>query len=147
MNPEPVNPIETVQHIYAAFGRQDIGSILDAMSDDVVWEYAYDTAAHAEAHAAIAWLLPRRGKDGVLGFFQALGAGLAIRHFEVTAVLGEGTRVVALVDLDAEVTQTGQSIRERDEVHIWHFDAAGKVIRFRHASDTLQHYRAATRQR
>jgi uncharacterized protein len=140
VNPEPVNPIETVKHIYAAFGRQDIDSILDAMSDDVAWEYAYDAAALG----AVPWLLPRRGKDGVLGFFQALGAGLAIRHFEVTAVLGEGTRVVALVDLDAEVMQTGQAIRERDEVHVWHFDAAGKVVRFRHASDTLQHYRAAT---
>jgi ketosteroid isomerase-like protein len=140
LNSSPVNPIETVKHIYAAFGRQDIGAILDAMSDDVAWEYAYD----AGAMNAVPWLLPRRGKQGVLGFFQALGAGLSIQHFEVTAVLGEGTRVVALIDLDAQVTQTGRSIRERDEVHVWHFDAAGKVVRFRHASDTLQHHLAAT---
>jgi ketosteroid isomerase-like protein len=139
-----VTPIETVKRIYAAFGRQDIGTILEALSDDVVWEYAYDTAAHVEAHGGIPWLLPRRGKDGVLGFFKALGAGLRIQHFEVTAVLGEGTRVVALIDLDAEVAHTGRPIVERDEPHIWHFDAAGKVIRFRHASDTLQHQRAAT---
>lgn len=139
-NGNPVNPIETVKHIYAAFGRQDIRSILDALSDDVAWEYAYD----AGAMQAVPWLSPRRGKDGVIAFFQALGAALSIGHFEVTAVLGEGTRVVALIDLDAQVTKTGHTIRERDEAHVWHFDAAGKVIRFRHASDTLQHYRAAT---
>lgn len=139
-NRSPINPIETVKHIYAAFGRGDVQSILDAVSDDVAWEYAYEAAAVS----AVLWLTPRHGKPGVLGFFQALGAGLSIQHFEVTAVLGEGTRVVALFDLDAEVKATGQTIRERDEVHVWHFDAAGKVIRFRHAADTLQHFRAAT---
>jgi ketosteroid isomerase-like protein len=116
-----------------------MGAIVDAMSDDVVWEYAYDAAALA----AVPWLQPRRGKEGVGAFFQALAAGLRIQHFEVTAVLGEGTRVVALIDLDAEVVKTGRPIRERDEVHVWHFDAAGKIIRFRHGSDTLQHHRAA----
>lgn len=138
-----MNYIETVKGIYSAFGRQDIGAIVHAMSDDVVWEYAYDAAAHA----AVPWLLPRRGKEGVLAFFQALGSGLRIQHFAVNAVLGEGSRVVALIDLDAEVAQTGARVCERDEVHVWHFDPTGKVIRFRHASDTLQHYRAATASR
>ena len=59
-----------------------------------------------------------------------------------TPWLADERRAVALLDLDATVTRSGRRISERDEVHIWHFDAAGKVIRFRHAVDTLQHYRA-----
>jgi ketosteroid isomerase-like protein len=135
-----MNPIETVKGIYAAFGRGDIPAIVDAVSEDVVWEYAYA----ADTHSVIPWLTPRRAKTGVFGFFQALGAGLTVERFELNAVLGEGSRVVALVDLDAVVKNTGVRIVERDEVHVWYFDAAGKVVRFRHASDTLQHFRAVT---
>jgi ketosteroid isomerase-like protein len=133
-----MSPIETVKGIYAAFGRGDIPAILAVMAEDVVWDYAYT----AETHSVIPWLAPRRGKTGVLDFFQALGAGLSIERFELNAVLGEGSRVVALVDLDAVVKSNGARITERDEVHVWNFDAAGKVSRFRHASDTLQHFRA-----
>jgi ketosteroid isomerase-like protein len=138
-----MSPIQIIQHVYASFGQRDIPAILAVMSDDVVWEYAYS----AETHAAIPWLAPRQGKAGVLAFFQALGAGLQIERFRVNAVLAEGNLVVALVDLDGRVTSTGAPIVERDEVHIWHFDAAGRVARFRHASDTLQHFRAVSAMR
>lgn len=47
--------------------------------------------------------------------------------------------VVALIDLEATVKETGKRIVERDEVHIWHFDEAGKVVRFRHCVDIYQH--------
>ena len=42
--------------------------------------------------------------------------------------------------LDATVRGTGQRVVEVDEVHIWHFDANGKVIRFRHRADTHLHW-------
>jgi hypothetical protein len=31
---------------------------------------------------------------------------------------------------------------EEDEVHIWHFDEQGRVVRFRHRLDTLLHKEA-----
>jgi ketosteroid isomerase-like protein len=40
---------------------------------------------------------------------------------------------------EASVRSTGRRIVEEDEVHIWHFDRAGKVTRFRHRADTHQH--------
>lgn len=126
---------ETVVSIYAAFQRQDVAAILEHLSDDVVWEYAY-------APGIAPWLEPRRGKAGAVEFFRALGGELRMEAFAVNAVLADEHRAVALIDIDAQVTRTGRRIRERDEVHIWHFDAAGKVVRFRHAADTLQHYRA-----
>lgn len=42
----------------------------------------------------------------------------------------------------AQVRKTGRRIVEREEPHVWHFDAGGKVARFRHAADTLQQHRA-----
>jgi len=128
---------KTVESIYAAFQQRDVATISSHISDDVVWEYAY-------APGIAPWLEPRRGKAGVVEFLKALGTELHITAFTVNAVLADASRAVALIDLDATVTRSGRPISERDEVHIWHFDAAGKVIRFRHAADTLQHYRALT---
>lgn len=50
--------------------------------------------------------------------------------------------VVVLVDLDVTVKATGERIVEENEGHVWHFDGAGKVIRFRHLVDSFQHAQA-----
>lgn len=129
-----MNNVDTVRGIYAAFGRQDVGWIVERLAEDVEWDYAY-------AGSTVPWLEPRRGRQGALEFFGAL-AGLTFSRFEVTHVLGDGPVVVALLDVDATVTATGRTIRERDEVHVWHFDEQRRVRKFRHAADTLQHHRA-----
>jgi uncharacterized protein len=126
--------LATVQSIYAAFGRGDIPAILATLADDVEWEYG-GTATD------VPWLQPRRGPTEVVGFFESLAA-IEFRHFAPTTLLESGTVVVALVQLEAVVKATGIAVSEVDEVHIWHFDAAGKVARFRHRADTLQHHRA-----
>jgi uncharacterized protein len=130
-----MNPSETVREIYAAFAAQDIPAIMQRVAEDVEWEYAYTTDE-------IPWLAPRRGLQGVLSFSQALQAGLSLKNLQVNAMLGQDDVVIALIDLEAVVTITGRTILECDEVHIWRFDERGKVARFRHASDTLQHFRA-----
>jgi hypothetical protein len=50
--------------------------------------------------------------------------------------------VVALIEAEAVVKKTGRRIVESPEVHLWHFDAQGRVVRFRHAVDTHQHVTA-----
>jgi hypothetical protein len=40
------------------------------------------------------------------------------------------------------VKKTGKKVTEEDEVHIWHFNDAGKITRFRHCVDTHQHVQA-----
>jgi hypothetical protein len=50
--------------------------------------------------------------------------------------------VVALIDLAFVVKETGIAVEEEGEVHIWHFDADGKVARFCHKLDTYQHWAA-----
>ena len=128
--------VAVVQSIYEAFGRGDIPAILEKLSDNIDWEYAYRAAPHP-----VPWLQPRAGKAGVAQFFQSLDA-LEFNQF-TPKVLLEGTDlVVALIDLQVKVKQTGRPIVEQDEAHIWHFDSAGKVVRFRQCADTYQHMRA-----
>jgi len=46
--------------------------------------------------------------------------------------------LIALIDIEATVKETGKRIVESDEAHIWQFDEAGTVVRFWHCADTYQ---------
>jgi ketosteroid isomerase-like protein len=120
--------------MYAAFGKGDVPAILERLSETVEWEYgAGDTE--------VPWLKLRRGRAGAAEFFSSL-AGLEITKFAPKTFLEAPGVVVVLLDLEGVVKATGKRIVEEDEVHIWHFDAAGKVARFRHRADTQQHLAA-----
>jgi ketosteroid isomerase-like protein len=126
--------IEKVQSIYAAFGRGDVPAILAHLAEDVEWEYGHNSTQ-------VPWLQPRRGRTAVGGFFQAL-ADLDISAFQPKTFLESGNVVVVLLDLEATVRSTGRPVVEVDEVHIWYFNDAGQVGRFRHRADTHQHQAA-----
>ena len=130
---------DTVRSIYAAFGRGDVPAILEVLADDVDWDFA-----HAP-DLGVPYLVPRRGRQAVLGFFQAVADTLELRRFEITDVLGDGPVVVALATVEWIVKPTGKPLREADEAHVWRFDARGKVARFRHGVDTHAHVRAFQR--
>jgi uncharacterized protein len=123
--------VQTVRSMYDSFGKQNIPAILECLADDVEWEYAYPDTP-------VPWLKPRRGRHGAGEFFQSLAA-LDFKRFEVKSVVADGNLVIAIVSLDAVVRATGKHIVEMDEVHLWHFDDRGRVNRFRHVADTLQH--------
>jgi len=125
---------DVVRRIYDAFGRGDVAGILGHLDDDVEWEYGVNSTS-------VPWLQPRRGRDTVPGFFEALGSAVDFQRFEPKELLESGDVVVALVDLTFTVRATGRQVVEVDEAHIWRF-ADGRVIRFRHRSDTHQHQRA-----
>jgi hypothetical protein len=119
---------ETIQDIYQAFGTGDIPRILGYLSPSVEWEYG-------KISTDVPWLQPRRGSADVAHFFAALQA-LEFHSFVPKHVLSSGNIVVSLVDVDVTVKATGRRFLEEDEVHIWHFDSAGKIVRFRHRADT-----------
>lgn len=127
----------TVQQIYAAFGRGDVPAIIEAMADDVDWEYGGATAD-------VPWLQPGRGRAAVAAFFQALGTHLDFKSFTVNDILAGPNLVVGLVSFEATVKGTGRAFGEIDEAHIWRFDDRGRVARFRHAANTHAHARAWT---
>lgn len=128
--------VQTVQEIYAAFGRGDVPAILAHLADDVDWEWG-------RADIGVPWLQPRRGREAVGGFFESLAA-LEITKFRPTHFMqsDDGSIVIALIDLDGKVKATGKPIADAEEVHVWHFGPDGKVTRFRHGVDTHAHYLA-----
>lgn len=48
---------QTVQNIYAAFGKGDMPAILDQLTDDIDWEYGYRRAPNP-----VPWLQPKENK-------------------------------------------------------------------------------------
>ena len=127
--------LKTVQSIYEAFAKGDVPTILGHLAENVEWEYGI-------VSTNVPWLQPRQGRTEVTKFFQAL-ADFEIQKFEPKTFLENGDVVVVLIDLEATVRSTKRRIMEEDEVHIWHFDAKGKVSRFRHRADTFQHWAAS----
>src|SRR2546430_534774 len=119
---------DTIRAIYAAFERGDVPSILSSLSENVEWEYG-------STLTEIPWFKPRRGRQAVAGFFEALGA-LDIHKFERKTFLSTENIVVVLFDIDCTIKANGVRVTEEDQVHIWYFDKAGKATRFRHRVDT-----------
>lgn len=125
---------DTVQEMYAAFGRGDVPAILERLDPDIDWEYN-------GSPTEVPWLQPRQGRTGAAEFFQSLGE-LEFHRFEPKAILADGNLVVALVDAEVTVRKTGLRADEHEEVHLWHFGDDGRVTRFRHRCDTLKQLRA-----
>jgi uncharacterized protein len=122
-----------VEAIYTAFGSFNIPGILQHLADDVVWEYG--------GMEKVPWLKHRQGHKGAVAFFDSLRA-VEFHKFNPTSLFENGPIVLALIDLELTVKETGKKVVEEDEVHIWHFNEAGKVVKFRHRVDTLQHFEA-----
>ena len=130
--------LAAVARIYDAFGRGDIPSILEQLADDVQWE---EWAGWSPHEAGVPWLQPRRGKAAVLEFFKIVGTW-QMREFRVLDLLASGNQVAAEIVIDARIPDTGATLRD-EEMHLWTFDEAGKVSRFRHYLDTAKHIAAA----
>ncbi|MCB9519834.1 MAG: nuclear transport factor 2 family protein [Myxococcales bacterium] len=127
--------VETLQSVYAAFGRGDIPAILATMSPDIVFEP--DTIDHG-----IPWIMPGRGIDHVTRFFGAV-AGLQFDVFAPEAFLADDQNHVAvLIRHDARVSATGKRFAGV-EIHYWTFDDAGQIVALKHFVDTKQHYEAS----
>jgi ketosteroid isomerase-like protein len=132
------NNIEVVARIYEAFGRGDVPAILEQLSDEVAWESWSDNTAQ---RAGVPWMQPRPGKAAVQEFFASL-ASLEFHEFTVVSIVGSGSQVAAEIVVDA--TPAGGTRFRDEEVHLWNFDDASKVTRFRHYLDTAKHIAAVS---
>ena len=133
--------LETVKGIYDAFGRGDIPAILATLADDVAWEAWDDNSA---AHAGVPWMQPRHGRDGAAQFFGLVGSHLRVLEFRVLSIMAGDNQVAAEFVIEADIPSTGGHYRD-EEMHLWTFNADGKVTRLRHYTDTAKHIRAAGR--
>jgi ketosteroid isomerase-like protein len=129
--------LSTVQGIYEAFGTGDVPAILETMAEDVAWEQWADNSAQ---RAGVPWTAPRHGRDGVAEFFGVVG-GLDIADFQILSMMAGGDQVA--VEVVIEVTTPEGGHYRDEELHLWTFDADGKVKRMRHYTDTAKHIEAA----
>jgi hypothetical protein len=85
----------------------------------------------------VPYLVPRKGKADVGGFFAAL-AGIDFHGFEPVNLLAGGNQVAAVFKLDVTVKATGRRFQDL-EIHLWTFGDAGEVTSMRHVLDTAKH--------
>jgi uncharacterized protein len=126
-----------VEDIYAAFGRGDVPTILGHLAADCAWE---DWQSWFPQRRGVPWLAAGTGPAGAGAFFGVV-AGFEIHEFAVLDVVAGDRQVAVEIFIDATVPGGGR-LRD-EELHLWTFDDAGRVSRFRHYVDTAKHIAAA----
>jgi uncharacterized protein len=104
--------VRTVQEMYAAFGRGDVASILERLTEDVVWTSHFDPV--------VPWGGTFTGKAQVPRFFEAIFSTVDVEGFEPTEWVVEGDAVVSLGEFACRVKSTGKRSRTR-WVFVWRF--------------------------
>ena len=130
--------LPTVQGIYQAFGQGDVPTILDALADEVEWEAWESNSAVA---AGVPWMTPRHGKADVVHFFETAGQ-MKIVDLQILSMMEGGNQVAVEFVFEAELPAWGGGRYRDEEIHLWTFNDAGKVVRLRHYTDTAKHIAA-----
>lgn len=121
--------ITTVQRIYEAFGRGDIGFILDQLTDDVDWASCPDSDVAP-------WHGIHQGKAEVPHFFKTLGENVEITEFTPLSFAANDTDVMVVTRWSATSPATGKSATM--DIHHWWRFRDGKIYLYRGTEDTAQ---------
>ena len=124
--------LRVTQDMYAAFGRGDIGFVLEQI-DDACDGFCVVSATKT----AVPWHLDpgTKGKAGAVRYFEALASCVDHKLFEQRDFAAMGDHVYATVRLVQLVRATGKTLEQPEAVHHWTFKD-GKVIRCRVLEDT-----------
>ncbi len=121
--------IETIEHVYDAFTRGDVGAIVDVVTDDVDWA--------SETTSTVApWYGVHRGKAGVAEFFAAFAGAMEVEEFTPTSYAANDTDVLTVVRFRVKSKRTGRSAA-MDLHHVFGF-RDGKIAYYRGTEDTAQ---------
>jgi uncharacterized protein len=114
---------DVINEAYAAFGRGDIPGLLDLVDDDVDW--VSPATLPQGGHFT--------GKDGVLGFFQGIGAAWESLTVEAEGVgEAEDGLVLAVVHADGKLRSGGSGAY--GAAHVFTV-TNGKIRKFREYVD------------
>ena len=122
--------VQTVQSLYAAFGRGDVPAILDRVADNTHWSFN-------AINRTVPWYQPVTSKATLPRFFQSLAENLDMHVFEPRQFFDSGDEVLAHVHIEYTVKKTGRRVNT-EQLHWWTFDAEGKITRQLHFEDTAQ---------
>jgi len=112
--------INKIREIYAAFGRGDIATILQSLTEDVSWEF--------EAPVELSWSGVRHTPREVAGFFSGIAAEHADPKLEMTEFFSTGDAVAAFGRYQATVKATGIRV-DTPVAHYFKF-RDGKIARY-----------------
>jgi ketosteroid isomerase-like protein len=122
--------VALVQAAYADFGRGDIPSLLNRLTDDIVWTSPGEGSLIPSA-GRIA------GKAAVGQFFQGVNENLEFHDFNPSEFIAQGDVVVALGTWDVTVKGTDRRIRDGFAMVFRVRD--GKIAEFREYSDSREY--------
>jgi ketosteroid isomerase-like protein len=117
--------------MYAAFGRGDIGFVLEQIGDNC------DGFGVVNAtETGVPWHVSTnvKGRAGAIGYFESL-APVDHKVFEQRDFAAMGDHVYATVRLVQYIRATGKTLEQPEVVHHFTFEN-GKVIRCRVLEDT-----------
>ena len=124
----------TVEGMYDAFGRGDIGTVLAALDPDVEWWEA-ENFVYADNNPYIG---PQAVLEGVFARIGAEWEGFSVSPKEV---LDAGNTIVGHGYYAGKFRNTGRDVRAQF-AHVFTFHN-GKVVKFQQYTDTAQ-FKAAT---
>jgi ketosteroid isomerase-like protein len=129
-----------VGKLYELFGKGDVRTILERVSEDAQWEH-WETKSSAQAKG-VPYLQAGKGKKGAADFLASLAATDEMRDFKVGGILAGGNKVCAEIVIEFKVKATGKILRD-EQLHLWTLDDRGQVVAFRHYLDTAEHIEAS----
>ena len=121
--------VQTIQSIYAAFGRGAIGEILERVTSDA--EFSFAGAARE-----VPWHGPWHGSAQLERFFETIGSAVEFEAFEPLAFAASSEHVAVRLHLRYKVRHTGKVV-EQHQVHWWTL-RDGRVSALVHFEDTAQ---------
>jgi uncharacterized protein len=121
--------IALVQSLYAAFGRGEIKTIVDAAHPSCVWEIV-------GRRSDFPTLGQFKGQAGIQSFFDATGEHLDFKEFSPRQFFAADDRVFVLGHYAMTVKKTGKPI-DTDWCHVFTVHG-GKVTAFTEFTDTAQ---------
>jgi ketosteroid isomerase-like protein len=119
--------IATVQSMYAAFGRGEIGTIVDGCLPDVTWV----CGGSKEDFPTFGTF---KGREGVSQFFRGVSDALEFSEFSPREFYADRDKVFVLGRYAMTVKKNGRKTGS-DWVHIFTF-RSGKVSEFHEFNDT-----------
>lgn len=117
---------DLIRSLYAAFGRGDVKTILDAVDPRVEWVSNGDGKI-------IPWGGRRGGVSGAASFFQSLADNLEFEAFEPREFFEDGETVIVIGRTRARVKNGG--VFDSDWTHVFTL-GNGKLLSFREFYDT-----------
>jgi uncharacterized protein len=127
MGTEEAANTQLVQDAYTAFGRGDVQSIIDSLTDDVIWQGVKGAGKNVPMSGE------RRGKAAVTEFFSLVGANVTFSRFEPREFVAQGDKVVAI----GRYTATTSAKKSFDSDFVMVFTLrGGKVAMFQEYLDS-----------